>query len=170
MARADCDRGEERPGGSGDQATGLVSGESTEQVATAEITATSFHASPSGGGILIGRDERGALRRAVIGSSICTRPPQPGETWRVTGRERAHLEYGLQIYATVALPLLPSGRGIIRYLATNKRFVGIGWATATRLWDKLGDRLYEAIRERDLRAIAEVIGPERAVSVVQGFG
>lgn len=148
----------------------LVASPPSEQLATAEITATSFYASPAGGGVLIGRDERGALRRAVIGAAAMTRDPAPGETWRVTGAERAHIEYGLQIHARVALPLLPTGRAVVRYLATNTRFPGIGWATATRLWDTLGERLYAAIRQRDLRAVAEVIGAERAVAVVQGFG
>ena len=102
--------------------------------ATAEITATSFHASPVGGGILIGRDHRGELLRAVITPQALPRDPNPGETWRVTGEQREHADYGRQLHAEVALPLLPSGRTFVRFLATNPRFPGIGWKTANRLW------------------------------------
>lgn len=165
-------RGRERRGGSGDQAVAMVPGGSSEQPAsvTAEIAVTSFHPSPVGGGILIGRDVDGTLRRAVLPTGLAGREPQTGETWRITGPERRHSEYGLQILASVALPLLPTGRAIVRYLATNSRFEGIGWATAAKLWDALGDRLYDAVREGDVAGIAAVVGSERAVAVVQGFG
>jgi exodeoxyribonuclease V alpha subunit len=138
--------------------------------ATAEITATSFHASPVGGGILIGRDGSGVLRRAVITPQALPRDPNPGETWRVTGEERDHAEYGRQLHAEVALPLLPSGRTFVRFLATNPRFPGIGWKTANRLWGALGERLYDIVAAGDVATIAGVIGPELAVGVVQGFG
>ncbi len=137
---------------------------------TAEITATSFHPSPVGGGILIGRDQRGELLRAVITPQALPRDPNPGETWRVTGEERDHAEYGRQLHADVALPLLPSGRTFVRFLATNPRFPGIGWKTANRLWSTLGERLYDIVAARDVATIAGVIGPELAVGVVQGFG
>ena len=138
--------------------------------ATAEITATSFHASPVGGGILIGRDERGELLRAVITPQALPRDPKPGETWRVTGEQREHADYGRQLHADVALPLLPSGRTFVRFLATNPRFPGIGWKTANRLWGALGERLYDVVAAGDTATIAGVIGPELAVGVVQGFG
>ncbi len=137
---------------------------------TAEITLTSFHPSPVGGGVLIGRDAGSELRRAILSPHVAPRDPQDGETWRVTGVEEAHERYGPQIQASVALPLLPSGRTIIRYLATNRRFAGIGWKTASRLWDVLGEHLYDALAGNDVRMLAEVIGPDRAVEVAQGFG
>lgn len=138
--------------------------------ASAEITATSFHASPVGGGILIGRDPRGELLRAVITPQALPRDPNPGETWRVTGEERDHPEYGKQLHADVALLLLPSGRTFVRFLATNPRFPGIGWKTANRLWGALGERLYDIVAAKDLATISDVVGPEFAVAVVQGFG
>lgn len=137
---------------------------------TAEITLTSFHPSPVGGGVLIGRDPRDELRRTVLSPHVAPRDPEDGETWRITGVEEAHERYGIQIHASVALPLLPSGRTIVRYLATNRRFAGIGWKTAGRLWDALGERLYDALARNDLPLLADVIGPDRAVEVVQGFG
>lgn len=141
-----------------------------EREATDEITATSFHASPIGGGVLIGRNKSNRLRRAVLSPEVATRDPDPGETWRITGPEHEHPEYGWQIHASVALPLLPTGRTIIRYLATSPRCEGIGWRTANRLWEALGGRLYDAVAGGDVESIARVIGAERAVRVVQGFG
>lgn len=141
-----------------------------EREATDELTVTSFHASPLGGGVLIGRGKSSRLRRAMLSPEVATRDPGPGETWRVTGPEREHPEYGWQIHANVALPLLPTGRTIIRYLATNSRFEGIGWRTANRLWEAMQGRLYDAVADGDVEAIAGVIGAERAVRVVQGFG
>ncbi|WP_204325392.1 hypothetical protein, partial [Stenotrophomonas maltophilia] len=78
--------------------------------------------------------------------------------------------YGIQLHAEVALPLIPQGRALVRFLATARRFPGIGWATATKAWDILGERLYDAIAGRHLRVLAEIVGPERAVAIVDGFG
>ena len=102
----------------------------------AEITLTSFHPSPVGGGVLIGRDPQAELRRVVLSPHMAPRNPEDEETWRITAVEEAHERYGIQIHASVALPLLPSlpsGRTIVRYLATNRRFAGIGWKTTGRL-------------------------------------
>jgi exodeoxyribonuclease V alpha subunit len=65
---------------------------------------------------------------------------------------------------------MPSGRAIVRHLATDKRFSGVGWATAERLWSAFGDSLYAAIRSRDLKSLAAVVGPGQAVAIVDGFG
>lgn len=137
---------------------------------SAELVVTSFHPSPVGGGILLGRDGQGRLRRALIPAGTAGRSPQDGETWRVTGPERTHAEYGPQLHAEVALPLLPTGSSIVRFLATNRRFEGVGWKTAGRLWDALGEQLYDALARRELVVLAEIVGPERAVRIAEGFG
>ena len=110
------------------------------------------------------------LMRVVMNSQMTVREPRPGEAWRVTGSERAHLDFGMQIHAAVALPLIPTGRALVRYLATSEKFTGIGWKTANRLWDQMGKSLYTAIRERDYAALAPIVGMERAVTIVQEFG
>jgi exodeoxyribonuclease V alpha subunit len=137
--------------------------------ASAEIAITSVHHSSLGGCVVIGRDETNSLRRGVMPAKVLPRAPEVGETWRITGAERAHVDYGLQIHAVVALPLLPRGRAIVRFLAVDRRFPGVGWASATRLWDKLGDNLYREIRDRKLAELAEIVGPERAVAIIHGF-
>ncbi|NYZ13377.1 AAA family ATPase [Azospirillum sp. RWY-5-1] len=55
-------------------------------------------------------------------------------------------------------------------MATNRRFTGIGWATAKRLWATFGERLYDLIRYRDYRALADAVGPDSAVTIIEGFG
>ncbi|UZD70989.1 ATP-dependent RecD-like DNA helicase [Brucella sp. JSBI001] len=70
----------------------------------------------------------------------------------------------------MALPLVTKGRAIIRHLATDKRFVGIGWATAEKVWERFGETIYSIIRDRDLKAVADVVGADRAIAIVDGFG
>lgn len=163
---------EKRRSGFGDQTSGLVLGELPEQTSLSsfELCMTSVHRSGYGGLILIGRDEAGALRRAVVPAKISARDPAVGESWRLTGTERLHPEYGPQLYADLALPLIPKGRALIRYLATDKRFVGVGWSTAEKLWSTLGDDIYAHVQARRLAPIAAVVGPEKAAAIVDGFG
>jgi exodeoxyribonuclease V alpha subunit len=152
----------------------LAAGEISDRTVTLEIEVTSFHRSPLGGGIMIGRDQRPepaqGLIRVVMNSQMSVREPVSGEAWRVSGRERVHQDFGMQIHASVALPLIPTGRAIVRYLATSKKFTGVGWKTANRLWDQMGESLYTVIRQRDYAALTPVVGMECAVMIVQEFG
>ncbi|QFI70737.1 RecD-like DNA helicase YrrC (plasmid) [Sinorhizobium alkalisoli] len=66
--------------------------------------------------------------------------------------------------------MVTRGRAIIRHLATDKRFVGIGWATAEKVWDRFGETIYDIIRDRDLKALAGIVGADRAIAIVDGFG
>ncbi|CAN7357967.1 AAA family ATPase [Neorhizobium tomejilense] len=158
----------ERRRGSEDQ-TLLVLGERSEQ-SSWELSLTSVHASRFGDHVIIGRDETEQLRRALVPAKRSPRDPAVGETWRVTGPIQLHPEYGPQLHAEVALPLVTRGRAIIRHLASDKRFVGIGWATAEKVWDRFGETIYDIIRDRDLKALAEVMGADRAIAIVDGFG
>ncbi len=135
-----------------------------------ELAITSMHTSSFGDHVIIGRDEKDQLRRALVLAKRVPRDPAVGETWRVTGQIRSHPEYGPQLHADVALPLLTRGRAIIRHLATDKRFPGVGWATAERIWNAFGESIYDRIRDRDLRSLAHVIGPERGSAIIDGFG
>ncbi|NRQ18464.1 ATP-dependent RecD-like DNA helicase [Ensifer sesbaniae] len=150
--------------------TAPVLGERSERSSSWELAVTSVHTSRFGDHVIIGRDENGQLRRALVPAKRTPRDPAIGETRRVTGEMRLHPEFGPQLHAVVALPLVTSGQAIIRHLATDKRFPGIGWATANRLWDAFGDSLYDRIRDRELRPLADLVGAERAVAIVDGFG
>lgn len=149
--------------------TAPVLGERSEQ-SSFELAVTSVHTSRFGDHVIIGRDDGGQLRRALAPAKRTPRDPVIGETWRVTGRVRPHPEFGPQLHADVALPLVTRGQAIIRHLATDKRFPGIGWATANRLWTAFGETIYDRIRDRELKPLADVVGAKRAVAIVDGFG
>jgi len=147
-----------------------VGGEPQAEFATAELALTSVHRSPYGSFVLIGRDSGGALLRALVPSQVVPRDPAVGEAWRLTGRRRLHAVYGLQLHAEIALPLIPTGQALVRYLATDRRFPGIGWATAARLWTQFGEAIYDIIRARDYAALAAVVGRDKALAIIDGFG
>ncbi|WP_274629030.1 AAA family ATPase [Arvimicrobium flavum] len=157
-----------RRGGAEGQ-TAVVLGERSEQ-SSWELSITSVHASRFGDHVIIGRDETEQLRRALVPSKRSPRDPAVGETWRVSGYIQLHPRYGPQLHAEVSLPLVTKGRAIIRHLAADKRFVGIGWATAEKVWDRFGETIYDVIRDRDLKALADVVGADRAIAIVHGFG
>ncbi|WP_312607892.1 ATP-dependent DNA helicase [Agrobacterium pusense] len=134
-----------------------------------EVVVTSVHPSAAGDLILIGRDQSGSLVRASVPSRLFADAPRQGETWRISGSRRVHPVYGEQTYANVALPLFPSGKSIVRFLAVNPRFVGVGWATAELLWARFGIGLYEIIENADIATLAVVCGVERAATIVAEF-
>jgi len=135
-----------------------------------EITVTSVHTLQRSRHVLIGRDGDQILRRALAHATILPREPVIGETWRVGGQISIHPVYGEQIDALTALPLVPRGRALIRLLATDRRFSGVGWATATRLWERLGAGIYEVLLRGDVKALADIVGFEKAIVIVQEFG
>ena len=137
---------------------------------TMEVTVTSFHASPAGGGILIGNDvDRGRSRRIRIATTIATREPKAGEDWRLTGRWVEDPTHGRQMQADVALPLLPQGEGIVRWIATNPSIPGVGRATAGRLWKQHGADLYRILRDGDAAALSSTVGPMTAAFIANEF-
>lgn len=142
----------------------------SEQSCSHEITITSVHTLRGSLQVLIGRDEDHILRRALASSTILPREPTVGETWRVGGTSCVHPVYGEQIHAATALPLVPRGHALIRLLATDRRFSGVGWATATRLWEKFGPDIYEVLLRGDVQALADVIGFEKAIIIIEEFG
>lgn len=134
------------------------------------LSVTSFHSSPVGGGILIGTDTRaGKSRRARISVGIVTRPPRAGESWRVSGHWIKDELHGWEIEAEKALPVVPTGEAIMRWIASSEALPGIGRATARRLWAALGSDLYRALREGDASVIAPVTGPSAAIAMVAEF-
>ncbi len=113
--------------------------------------------------------DRQRLTRVSITENPLSRFPQIGETWRITGIVVLHLEYGPEISAEVALPLLPTGAGIIKWIATNRSIPGVGERTARRLWDAFGERLYDVLRERDPEPLVEHVGPVAAENLASAF-
>ena len=74
-----------------------------------------------------------------------------------------------QITAEVALPLLPTGEGIIRWIATNRSIRGVGARTARRLWTELGRGLYSALENGNAVALAPHVGATAAGEIIAAF-
>ena len=97
---------------------------------------------------------------------------QPGQWWRVAGEavERVLALDGYrvaesQIDASSAVLMRPSGEHIVSFLADNPSFEGIGRVKARRLWDALGDKLYDALDTADEDTLTTVLTPESAAQV-----
>ena len=139
---------------------------------TAKLRVTSFHRGQLGGGVLIGTDEQGVSRRATIGRQFLPRLPFKGEIWRVVGTEafsREHASTYLDV--SMALPMPLEGEAVVRYLADNPKFPGLGYKTALRLRNALGVRgLYQALQQRDHRTIANAVGPKMAAVIIDAVG
>ena len=136
---------------------------------TMELTVTSFHASPANGGIMIGSLGDGASQRVRIGAKVATREPKAGEDWRVTGVWVDDQDHGRQVRADVALPLVPRGEAIVRWIATNRAVAGVGRITAGKLWKVHGTDLYRILQEGDAAALAADLGPVASVALTNEF-
>jgi exodeoxyribonuclease V alpha subunit len=135
-----------------------------------ELTVTSFHPSPATGGIMIGNGvEDGVSRRVRIGVAVATREPKAGEDWRVTGAWIDDPDHGRQIQADVALPLVPRGEAIVRWIATNRAVAGVGRVTAAKLWKVHGTDLYRILQDGDAAALAADLGPVASVALTNEF-
>jgi exodeoxyribonuclease V alpha subunit len=58
---------------------------------------------------------------------------------------------------------------IVRHLAENPAFVGIGYATAGRLAAALGDDLARSLADGDLDALIPILGAERSETLVAAW-
>ncbi|WP_271565893.1 AAA family ATPase [Bradyrhizobium sp. CCBAU 11386] len=59
-----------------------------------------------------------------------------------------------------------SGETIVRHLAEEPAFEGIGYATAAKLWKSFGDNLYALLGNGDAVRLADVLGADRAERLV----
>ncbi|WP_407165984.1 helix-hairpin-helix domain-containing protein [Bradyrhizobium sp. ORS 111] len=55
-----------------------------------------------------------------------------------------------------------SGEIIVRHLAEDPAFEGVGYATAAKLWKAFGDELYALLGNGDIARLTEVLGADRA--------
>lgn len=97
---------------------------------------------------------------------------QPGQWWRVAGEavERVLAVDGYrvaesQIDASSAVLMRPSGEHIVSFLADNPSFEGIGRVKARKLWEALGDKLYDALDKADVDTLSTLLTPESAAQV-----
>lgn len=58
---------------------------------------------------------------------------------------------------TALPPVVPTGNGIVRFLAERPEFAGVGKATARKLWQAFGPELYRVLGSGDAARLSEVL-------------
>ena len=99
-----------------------------------------------------------------------------GQWWRVSGpmAERRISVDGFQLLerqvdAEVAHLALPSGEHIVRFIADNPHFEGLGTRKARRLWERFGNRLYGLLDAGDPTSFDEVLTKEASQRLVDAW-
>jgi exodeoxyribonuclease V alpha subunit len=119
----------------------------------------------------------GAPRYGVtLASRLAVAEVEKGQWWRVAGRE-VPTEYEVdgfrvvenRIIAVDAELLRPSGEHIVQLLSTSPAFPGIGEVKARRLWEQLGESLYDSLDHADADTLASVVGAELAQALLAGW-
>ncbi|MBO9184575.1 AAA family ATPase [Rhizobium sp. L80/93] len=67
------------------------------------------------------------------------------------------------------MTLLPRGKHLIDFLASRPEFVGVGKATAKRLWERFNGDLYSILGDGDLDRLAEVLDRNQAAIVIDAW-
>ncbi|MGE0768927.1 MAG: AAA family ATPase [Hyphomicrobiaceae bacterium] len=137
----------------------------TQQVVIDEVISVGAR----GGAIFSASTREGQRHRFVADGMVMCRPPVAGEVWEIGGTFRQHPRFGQQVHVAAAQLKRPSGRVIVSVLAKNPAFPGIGLARARKLYDELGDTLYEALDAGDVERLGVIIGSSLAYVVVEGW-
>lgn len=61
------------------------------------------------------------------------------------------------------------GRFIVKYLAANRRFAGVGYARAAALWEAFGPDLYRVLADGETARLAPLLGEDVARSLVEAW-
>lgn len=130
----------------------------------AEVIITSWHPGPHGGGVAVGRVREGNTVKVVVPAALVGREPRPGESWRIRGRGEAD-----RFTADAAMPLMPRGSAITRWIAANPALPGVGRKTAERIWKHHGADLYRILRDGDVPALAKGVPLATATAIVAEF-
>lgn len=119
----------------------------------------------------------GAPRYAVmLLSRRAVAEVEQGQWWRLTGKA-VPMEYEVDGYrvvehritATDAELVRPSGEHIVQLLASSPAFPGIGEVKARRLWERLGESLYDSLDQADADTLADVVGAELTQGLLAGW-
>lgn len=101
---------------------------------------------------------------------------QPGQWWRVSGpatqRHQVVNGYVLtewQVDAGEAALERPSGEHLVRFMASNPAFEGIGEVKARKLWDAFGERLYELLDAGDAGSLGSALSLEIATKAIAAW-
>lgn len=145
-----------------------------QRVRARTARATTFSGLSLGGdGQAIPRAPRYAV---TVPAKLATVQIEQGQWWRLKGKP-APFEYTVDGYrvteyrfvAIEAQLLRPSGEHIVQLLSTSPVFPGVGDVKARRLWEKLGEALYDALDSADHKTLADVVGAELADTLVGGW-
>lgn len=79
--------------------------------------------------------------------------PRIGEVWQVVGSIHEHESYGEQLIAAECNRTKPIGSIIIKFLASNNKFAGIGDKKAKKLWTVFGEALYCVLDQGDIASL-----------------
>ncbi|MEM5345808.1 AAA family ATPase [Paraburkholderia azotifigens] len=121
----------------------------------------------AGGAIFAGVREDGTKVIVVASHRSLVRFPVVGESWKVQGSYSNHPIHGQQLYAVSCMYVLPQGRLIANYLASDAAFKGIGPSKARRLWEMLGHKLRPALDDSDTDTFAAILGERLAACIVE---
>ena len=112
----------------------------------------------------------------TLASRLAVAEVEQGQWWRITGKPvlieyEAEGFHGIEnrIVATDAELLRPSGEHIVQLLSTSPGFPGIGEVKARRLWEQLGESLYDALDQANADTLATVVGNELAQVLLAGW-
>lgn len=64
---------------------------------------------------------------------------------------------------------MPQGQHIVKFLATRPEFVGVGWATARRLWKSFGHELYAMLADGAAERFRPILDCHHAAIVVDAW-
>ncbi|MBA4784380.1 MAG: AAA family ATPase [Rhizobiales bacterium] len=64
---------------------------------------------------------------------------------------------------------MPRGRHIVEFLASRPEFVGLGKATAQRLWERFGPDLYAILGDGDVDRLSEMLDRNQASIVIEAW-
>ncbi|CDZ25752.1 Helicase, RecD/TraA family [Neorhizobium galegae bv. officinalis] len=64
---------------------------------------------------------------------------------------------------------MPRGHHIVEFLASRPEFVGVGKATAQRLWETFGPDLYAILGDGDFHRLSELLDRNQAAIVVEAW-
>ena len=118
-----------------------------------------------------------APRYAVtLPDKLLTAQVERGQWWCVTGCPKP-VQYEVDGYrmvehrfvASAADLLRPSGEHIVQLLSTSPAFPGIGEVKARRLWEDLGEELYDSLDNADHETLSTLVGYELADVLINGW-
>jgi exodeoxyribonuclease V alpha subunit len=112
----------------------------------------------------------------TLPSSIGGAEVEQGQWWYLTGKP-VRTEYIVDSYRVIEDRVVaidaelrrPSGEHIVQLLSTSPGFPGVGEVKARRLWERLGELLYDSLDRADAETLAAVVGEDLARVLLEGW-